>query len=87
MAHPLPIESAELTNYDRANVVAYIKLLDAVAEGVDWRAATTSIFGVDAGTDESLARQVFDANLARARWMTRVGYRLMLASPRQNDQA
>ena len=84
MTLPMPTDSAELTDYDRANFTTYVSLLDSVAAGADWRKATATLFGVDATVDERAAKQVYDANLARARWMTRVGYRLLLASPRQD---
>ena len=77
MTLPMPTESAVLTDYDRANFTTYISLVDAVAAAMDWRQATATLFGVDAAVDQHGAKQVFDANLARARWMTTVGYRLL----------
>ena len=53
-----------------------------MAAGVEWRQVTATLFGVDAAVDEQAAKQVFDANLSRARWMTTVGYRLLAAQPR-----
>ena len=82
MTLPMPTESAVLTDYVRASFAAYDSLLDAVAAGVDWRKVTATLFGVDAAVDEQAAKQVFDANLARARWMTTVGYRLLAGLPR-----
>ena len=77
MTLPMPTESAVVTAYDRAHFAIYASLLDAVAAGVDWRQVTATLFGVDAAVDEQAAKQVFDANLARARWMTTDGYRLL----------
>ena len=71
-----------LDGYRRVNLSTYASLLDAVAAGVDWRLVTATLFGVDAAVDEQAAKQVFDANLARARWMTTVGYRLLAGLPR-----
>ncbi len=82
MTLPMPTESAVVTSYDRANFATYASLLDAVAAGVDWRKVTTTLFGVDAAVDEQTAKQVYDANLARARWMTTDGYRLLAGLPR-----
>ena len=82
MTLPMPTESAALTDYDRANFTTYISLLDAVAAGVDWHQVTATLFSVDAALDERAAKQVFDANLARARWMTTHGYRLLAGQPR-----
>ena len=82
MTLQMPTESAVLTHHDRTNFTTYISLLDAVATGVDWRQVTATLFGVDAAIDEQAAKQVFDANLARAQWMTTVGYRLLAELPR-----
>ena len=81
MTLPIPTENAVVTAYDRANFATYTSLLDAVAAGVEWRKATAVLYGIDAAVDEQAARQVFDANLARARWMTTVGYRLLAGLP------
>ncbi len=77
MTLPMPTESTVVTAYDRAHFATYASLLDAVAAGVDWRQVTATLFGVDAAMDEPAAKLVFDANLARARWMTTDGYRLL----------
>ena len=37
----------ELTAYDRAHVKLYMRLLDATADGADWREAVQVIFGID----------------------------------------
>ena len=43
-----PPEGAELTDYDRSHLSAYLRLLDAADEGADWREAVQIIFGLDA---------------------------------------
>ncbi len=76
-----PPESDRLTSYDESHLAAYIRLLDADAEGADWREAVQIIFGLDPTNDPDRARVMHESHLARARWMTTTGYRQLL-SPR-----
>lgn len=76
-----PPESDRLTSYDESHLAAYIRLLDADAEGADWREAVQIIFGFDPTNDPDRARVMHESHLARARWMTTTGYRQLL-SPR-----
>jgi predicted SprT family Zn-dependent metalloprotease len=69
--------------YDEAHLVPYLRLLDANEEGADWREVVRIIFGLDAEADLTRARRVHDSHLARARWMTEVGYRHLLDPPMQ----
>lgn len=71
----LPPHSDQLTEYDRAHLAAYIRILDAAAAGEDWRATARSVLAFDTEADPAAAKRVYDAHLARARWMTQVGYR------------
>ncbi|YBV94025.1 DUF2285 domain-containing protein (plasmid) [Phyllobacteriaceae bacterium JZ32] len=70
--------SPELTDYDRAHIKLYVRLLDAAADGADWQEAVLVLFGIDPTIDEERARRVHDSHLARARWMTHTGYRHLL---------
>lgn len=74
-----PPASDTLTEYDERHLVTYLRLLDAAAEGADWREAVRIIFEVDPGGDVDFARRLHDSHLARARWMTEAGYRDLLA--------
>ncbi len=76
-----PPASDRLTSYDESHLAAYIRLLDADAEGADWREAVQIIFGLDPTNDPDRARVIHESHLARARWMTTTGYRQLL-SPR-----
>lgn len=67
-----------LTDYDRAHFKLYIRLLDAEADGADWREAVEILFGIDPAAEPKRARLVHDTHLARAHWMTRHGYRQLL---------
>jgi hypothetical protein len=74
-----PPASDTLTDYDRAHLKLYIRLLDAEAAGADWREATDVLFGFDADVETRRAEAVYKAHLARAKWMTDHGYRQLLA--------
>lgn len=78
-----PPDPPHLTGYDEAHLTDYLRLLDADDEGADWREAVSVIFGVDPAVDPERARAVHDSHLARARWMTEVGY-VYLLGPRIN---
>ncbi|SDD06922.1 Uncharacterized conserved protein [Bradyrhizobium brasilense] len=69
---------AELTAYDRTHVKLYMRLLDAAADGADWREAVQVLFGIDPEREPERARHVHDSHLARARWMAHSGYRRLL---------
>jgi Uncharacterized conserved protein (DUF2285) len=64
--------------YDEQHLATYIRLLDADAEGADWREVVTIIFGLDPAREPDRAKIVHDSHLARARWMTETGYRHLL---------
>ncbi|HDZ72987.1 MAG TPA: DUF2285 domain-containing protein [Aurantimonas coralicida] len=70
-----PPESPKLTDYDRGQMITYMRLLDAEADGADWREAVAVLFGLDPDREPQRARRVHDSHLARARWMTEHGYR------------
>lgn len=65
----------KLTEYDRAHFKLYMRLLDAEADGADWREAVEVLFGIDPNQEPERARRVHSSHLQRARWMTHTGYR------------
>jgi hypothetical protein len=73
-----PPGSDHLTGYDESHLALYIRLLDAAAEGADWREVVRILFALDPDRDPDHARMVHDSHLARARWMTTTGYRQLL---------
>jgi hypothetical protein len=73
-----PPLSQGLTDYDRAHLVLYLRLLDAAREGADWREVSQVLFALDPGQEPERCRQVHEAHLARAQWMTDHGYRELL---------
>ncbi len=73
-----PPQDKAVTSYDERHLVTYLRLLDADAEGADWREATAIIFGIDPELEPERAKAVHESHLARALWMTRSGYRHLL---------
>ena len=69
-----PPIATDLTPYDERHLVTYLRLLDAAEERADWREVVKIIFGLDPIQEPDRARIVYDAHLARARWMTEAGY-------------
>jgi len=73
-----PPASETLTKYDELHLTTYLRLLDAAAEGADWREAIAVIFKLNPEHNLARARTIYESHLARARWMTETGYRLLL---------
>jgi hypothetical protein len=67
-----------LTGYDQEHLVTYQRLLDADAEGADWREVARIVLHIDPNREPERARHAFDSHLARAKWMTEHGYRHLL---------
>ncbi|MEQ1725889.1 MAG: DUF2285 domain-containing protein [Sphingopyxis sp.] len=67
-----------ITAYDERHFVTYLRLLDAVEEGADWREVAQIVFGLDAEREPGRARCIYDSHLERAKWLTRSGYRELL---------
>jgi hypothetical protein len=79
--HDTAPSAADLTDYDRAHVKLYVRLLDAAADSADWREAVFVLFGIDPDREPDRARLTYDSHLARARWMTETGYKRLLRQP------
>ena len=67
-----------LTVYDEQHVVTYLRLLDANAEGADWREVARIVLHIDPDREPERARNAFDSHLARAKWMAKHGYKHLL---------
>ena len=67
-----------LTAYDHEHAVAYMRLLDADAAGADWREVARIVLHLDPHREPDRAWLAFESHLARAKWMTRDGYRHLL---------
>lgn len=81
---PLCVEVAPaellLTPYDEEHAVTYIRMLDADSEGADWREVSRIVLHIDPDRDAAGARRAYESHLARAKWMSRHGYRQLLRS-------
>ena len=75
---------AKLTVYDEQHLITYLRLLDADADGADWREVTQVVLHIDPAQEPTRARRVFDSHLARAKWMTEHGYRQLLRGGASN---
>lgn len=67
-----------ITAYDEAHFVTYLRLLDAEADGADWREAAQVILRLDPAVDPEHARGCWKSHLQRARWTAERGYRHLL---------
>jgi hypothetical protein len=70
---PIP-RSPPTTNY----AITYLRMLDADAEGADWREVARIVLHIDPDREPERARQAFESHLARAKRMTSGGYRHLL---------
>lgn len=75
-----PPQLDRVSHYDEAHLASYIRLLDAEAEGADWREVVAIVFGLNPDNDTDYAKRVHDSHLARARWMRDHGFRHLLES-------
>ena len=67
-----------LTNYDQEHLVTYLRLLDAYANGADWREVASVVLHMDARREPERARSALQSHLSRARWMDQSGYSYLL---------
>ncbi len=67
-----------LTDYDERHAVTYLRLLDAEADGADWRDVARIVLHIDPVREPDRARRAWKSHLARAYWMTANGYRHLL---------
>ena len=77
IADAAPTDST-LTHYDERHLITYLRLLDADAEGVDWREVAKIVLKINTDREPERARRAYDSHLARAKWMTEHGYRHLL---------
>lgn len=68
----------ELTEYDYRLFIVYARLLDAEADGADWREVARVVLKIDPDKEYARAKRAYDTHAARARWMTEQGYRHLL---------
>lgn len=69
---------SEITIYDEAHFVTYMRLLDAEADGADWREVARIVLHRDPVAEGERTHVCWQSHLDRARWMTKTGYRKIL---------
>lgn len=74
--------SDDITPYDEAHFITYIRLLDAQAEQADWRAVARIVLHRDPAAEPDRTRRCWEEHLKRAKWMTESGYRQLLLNAR-----
>jgi hypothetical protein len=67
-----------LTDYDRAHLVTYLRLLDAAKAGAAWEDAARIVLGLDPVCEPERAKRAYESHLERARWLSAFGYRYFL---------
>jgi hypothetical protein len=67
--------SAALTVYDEEHIVTYLRMLDADAEGADWRDVARIVLHLDPDREPDRARKAFESHLSRAKWISGHGYK------------
>ena len=53
-----------LTAYDQEHLVTYLRLLDADADGADWREVARIVLHIDPDPEPDRARHAFDSHLS-----------------------
>ncbi len=69
-----------LTEYDRAHLKLYLRLLDAETDGASWEEIVKVLFGIDARSDTGRAERLYLTHLARARWLAENGFKDLIRS-------
>ena len=59
-----------LTAYDEEHAITYLRLLDADAEGADWREVARVVLHLDPQHESDRAGRAFESHLTHAKWMT-----------------
>ena len=74
----------DITPYDEQHHVTYLRLLDAKADGADWKEVAHIVLHRDPVGDEARTRRCWESHLARAEWFSREGYRRILEQDAAN---
>ena len=67
-----------LTGYDKQHLVTYLRLLDAAADGADWKEVARTALHINFAREPDRARRAWETHLAHARSITEYGYRDLL---------
>lgn len=75
-----------ITPYDEAHFVTYMRLLDAEADGADWEEVARIVLHRDPGREAERTRRCWESHLVRAQWMTHTGYRRILEQAAEDER-
>ncbi|KAA0968182.1 DUF2285 domain-containing protein [Aureimonas fodinaquatilis] len=73
-----------ITVYDERHFVTYLRLLDAKAEGADWKEVAQIVLHRDPVAEELQTRRCWQSHVERAQWLSREGYRKILEQEAAN---
>ena len=62
-----------IEDYDYFHLITYLRLLDANAEGAEWREVVRIVLRIDPNKEPRRAWHAYETHLARARWTTEHG--------------
>ncbi|UHD45470.1 DUF2285 domain-containing protein [Aureimonas altamirensis] len=74
----------DITPYDEQHYVTYLRVLDANAEGADWKEVAQIVLHRDPTSEELRTRRCWQSHLDRAQWLSREGYRRILEQAAAN---
>jgi hypothetical protein len=74
-----------LNPYNEEHAITYMRILDADADGADCREVFRIVLNIDPERELDRARRAFDSHLARAKWVSSVGYRQLLRRGGRRD--
>lgn len=72
--------SEDITDYDRAHLTTYLRILDALTDKASPDEMARLILGIDPTKEPDRARAAVDSHIKRARWLSEHG-RLLAAQP------
>jgi hypothetical protein len=72
-----------ITDYDRTHLPTYLRLLDAAADKADPNEVARIVLGIDPTAEPERARRAYETHLARARWISTVGYRQLASDSKR----
>lgn len=64
----------QFTPYDEARLCLYLRLLDAEAEGADWREVARIVLKRDPAREPERSRLCWSTHLSRAKWIAATRY-------------
>jgi hypothetical protein len=85
------VEDAEptadmITPYDEQHYISCLRLLNAKADGAHWTEVARIVLLRDPVVEPDRTRRCWESHLARAQWMTKVGY-LRILEEAANEQS